>query len=75
MSLSFGFCELGLGSYNTNLNSLWEQAAAQGITVMVSAGDNGSAGCDDDNTQDYASNGQAVNGFAFNALQRGRRRH
>ncbi len=27
-------------------NALWEQAAAQGITVMISTGDSGSAGCD-----------------------------
>jgi len=31
---------------------------------MVSSGDNGSAGCDNDNTQEYAVSGQAVNGFA-----------
>lgn len=64
MSVSFGFCELGLGSTNTFFNSLWEQAAAQGITVMVSSGDSGSAGCDDPDTQYYAVHGQAVNGFA-----------
>ena len=63
ISLSFGFCEAGLGSGNSFLNTLWEQAAAQGITVMVSTGDNGSAGCDDD-TQYYAVHGLAVNGFA-----------
>ena len=28
-------------------NALWQQAAAQGITAFVSAGDNGGAGCDD----------------------------
>jgi len=64
MSVSFGYCELGLGSYNQFFNSLWEQAAAQGITVMVSSGDSGSAGCDDDNSQYYAVDGQAVSGFA-----------
>ncbi len=64
MSLSFGACEAEIGSSNVFLNDLWEQAAAQGITVMVSSGDSGSAGCDDDNTQYYAVNGLAVNGFA-----------
>ena len=65
MSLSFGSCEANIGSAtNTFLNSLWEQAAAQGITVAVSTGDNGSAGCDDDNTQEYAIGGLAVSGFA-----------
>jgi len=32
---------------NNFFNKLWEQAAAEGITVFVSAGDAGSAGCDD----------------------------
>src|SRR5208283_4722650 len=59
ISFSFGYCEAGLGAYNGFINSVWEQAAAQGITVMVSAGDNGSAGCDDANTQEYAIYGQA----------------
>ena len=64
ISLSFGGCEAALGSTNSFMNGLWEQAAAQGQTVMVSTGDNGSAGCDNDNTQEYADNGQAVSGFA-----------
>ena len=64
ISLSFGECESALGSTNSFLNGLWEQAAAQGQTVMVSTGDNGSAGCDNDNSQEYAIDGQAVSGFA-----------
>ena len=64
ISLSFGTCEAVLGSTNSFMNGLWEQAAAQGQTVMVSTGDSGSAGCDSDDTQDYAINGQAVSGFA-----------
>ena len=64
ISLSFGACEADLGTTNTFLNDLWEQAAAQGITVLVSTGDNGSASCDNDNTQEYAVYGQAVSGFA-----------
>ncbi|HTV06421.1 MAG TPA: Ig-like domain repeat protein [Acidobacteriaceae bacterium] len=67
MSLSFGACEASLGGSNSFLNELWEQAAAQGITVMVSSGDSGSAGCDNDNTQYYAVDGLAVNGFASTA--------
>jgi subtilase family serine protease len=64
MSLSFGLCEASLGTAtNAFLNRLWEQAAAQGITVMVSAGDSGSAGCDNDNTEEYATQGQAVSGI------------
>jgi hypothetical protein len=64
VSLSFGNCEKTIGTANQFLNSLYEQAAAQGITVLVSTGDNGSAGCDDDNTQFFAINGQQVSGFA-----------
>ena len=64
MSLSFGACESAIGSTNAFLNTLYEQAAAQGITVLVSTGDSGSAGCDNDNAQEYAVSGQAVSGFA-----------
>jgi len=64
LSMSFGACEADLGSGNQFLSALWEQAAAQGITVMVSSGDNGSAGCDNDNTQYYAVKGLGINGYA-----------
>jgi len=67
MSESYGYCELGLGAAgNQFYNSLWQQAAAQGITVFISAGDNGSAGCDDFNAQSPApaEYGLAVSGFA-----------
>jgi hypothetical protein len=65
MSESYGGCEQGLGvALNNFYNSLWEQAAAQGITVILSAGDGGSAGCDDFNTATTASHGLAVSGFA-----------
>src|SRR5207249_9706182 len=61
---SFGFCEAGLGAANQFYNLLWEQAAAQGITVAVSAGDSGSAGCDDFTSQTTANAGLAVSGIA-----------
>jgi hypothetical protein len=65
LSVSFGFgCEVSLGSFNQTINALWEQAAAQGITAIVSSGDNASAGCDNDNTQEYALGGLAVSGLA-----------
>ncbi|WP_263351972.1 Ig-like domain repeat protein [Acidicapsa acidisoli] len=64
ISLSFGGCEMFQGSFNQFINNLWEQAAAQGITVLVSSGDAGSAGCDNDNSQYFAIDGQAVNGWA-----------
>ena len=65
MSESYGSCESGLGSAeNAFYNALWEQAAAQGITAMVSSGDNGSAGCDDFTTASFATHGLAVSGLA-----------
>jgi len=65
MSESFGICEAQLGSAGSAFyNTLWEQAAAQGITVMVSAGDAGSAGCDDFTTATVARGGIAVSGIA-----------
>jgi subtilase family serine protease len=63
MSFSYGQCELFLGtSGNTFFNNLWQQAAAQGITVLIASGDSGSAGCDA-SEPDYATNGLAVNGL------------
>ncbi|MGH9740831.1 MAG: Ig-like domain repeat protein [Candidatus Acidiferrum sp.] len=65
MSESFGQCEQGLGSArNAFYNAMWEQAAAQGITVLISAGDGGSAGCDNFDTAKSASQGLAVSGIA-----------
>lgn len=65
MSLSFGQCEASLGNAaNGFFNTSWEQAAAQGITVTVSAGDPGSAGCDDFSKAKVATLGLAVSGIA-----------
>lgn len=65
LSLSFGDCEADLQtSGNSFFRALWQQAAAQGITVTVSSGDNGSAGCDDFTTAKAASKGLAVSGIA-----------
>jgi subtilase family serine protease len=65
MSESYGQCESALGAAgNAFYNSLWEQAAAQGITVILSSGDGGSAGCDDFNTEQVATLGLAVSGLA-----------
>jgi pseudomonalisin len=62
MSMSFGLCEAFLGSSgNGFLNSLWQQAAAEGITVFVSSGDDGAAGCDSASAS-TASHGHGVNG-------------
>jgi hypothetical protein len=63
MSMSFGVCEAALGTAgNSFYKTLWEQAAAQGITAMVSAGDGGSDGCNDFNTATVATSGIGVSG-------------
>jgi pseudomonalisin len=63
MSVSFGLCEAALGTSGNNFfNNLWKQAAAQGITVFVSSGDSGAAGCDPASSR-RALKGRAVNGL------------
>ena len=65
LNVSFGNCEAFLGtSGNSSLALLWEQAAAQGITVTVSTGDSGSAACDNPNDSSSAEFGLGVSGFA-----------
>ena len=65
ISASFGACEADIGSTNQFIDQvLWEQAAAQGITVTVSTGDSGSAGCDNPDAEEYAIYGANVSGFA-----------
>ncbi len=47
MSISFGACESAAGPAGVNFwDTLFEQAAAEGISVFVSSGDSGAAGCD-----------------------------
>ena len=64
MSTSFGLCEASLGATGNNFwNTLWQQAAAQGITAFVSSGDSGAAGCDL-STSATATKGIAVSGLS-----------
>ncbi len=65
MSESFGDCEADLGTAgNQFYYYLWEQAAAQGITVLIATGDSGSDTCDAGDGNDYATSGLSVNGLA-----------
>ena len=65
VTYTYGSCESALGtSGNAFYNALWEQAAAEGITVLVASGDNGSAGCDNAMAGAPAALGFAVNGVA-----------
>ncbi|MGH9763814.1 MAG: S53 family peptidase, partial [Blastocatellia bacterium] len=64
MSESFGTCEAEITSAEaTQISSLAEQAAAQGITYMVSSGDSGAEGCDP-NSATVASGPISVNALA-----------
>ena len=63
ISYSYGQCELFLGTTgNAFYKTLWQQAAAQGITVLLASGDSGAAGCDGAGVQG-ANNGLGVNGL------------
>jgi trimeric autotransporter adhesin len=53
---------------NAWFNSEWQQAAAQGITVLVSAGDDGAAACDAITTSTGANTPSATNGLQVNGL-------
>jgi subtilase family serine protease len=62
VSVSYGSCEQVMGSAELAFyGSLWQQAASQGISVFVAAGDSGAAGC---NTgADALGAGAGVNGL------------
>jgi subtilase family serine protease len=63
VSISYGECESENGATaNASYVSTYQQAAAEGISVFVSAGDEGAASCDADAT--VATHGIAVSGFA-----------
>jgi subtilase family serine protease len=68
VSSSYGLCEADLGSTeNAFYNSIWSQAASENITAVVSTGDSGSAGCDQDETNNPAEQ-PATGGLAVNGL-------
>jgi hypothetical protein len=65
LTYTYGACEALLTpTQNEFYNSLWQQAAAEGITVLVASGDNGAASCDSATSGLPATHGPAVNGAA-----------
>src|SRR5258708_6391145 len=63
MSVSYGQCETVNGAAaNAAYNSAYQQAAAEGVSVFVAAGDSGAAGCD--NSVSEATHGVGANAFA-----------
>ena len=62
VSVSYGSCEQQMGSSELAFyNSLWQQAASQGMTVFVASGDAGAAGCSSGSSSKGAQT--AVNGL------------
>ena len=69
LNVSFGQCEMDFSAAeNTAVNSMWQQAVSQGITVTVSSADAGVDSCiasaDQGNQNDVNANGFGVNGIA-----------
>jgi subtilase family serine protease len=63
MSISYGECEVENGAAsNAAFNALYQQAVAEGISVFVSAGDEGAASCDANRIS--ATHGIGVSGMA-----------
>jgi hypothetical protein len=63
MSVSFGQCESAMAPARTAFfSALWQQASAQGISVIVSSGDTGAADCD------VLFNPQPATGLAVNGI-------
>ena len=62
VSISYGECEAFMGATaNASYVTAYQQAAAEGISVFVSSGDEGAASCDANATR--AIHGIAVSGF------------
>jgi subtilase family serine protease len=63
VSISYGECEAENGAAaNATYFSAYQQAAVEGVSVFVAAGDEGAASCDAGNS--YASDGVSVSAFA-----------
>jgi pseudomonalisin len=62
MSTSYGSCEQDMGTTELAFyNSLWQQAASEGISSFVSSGDAGAAGC-------YGGSSSSAAGTGVNGL-------
>ena len=66
ISASYGGCELSQGTAgNAAMNTMWQEAATEGISSFVSAGDQGSAGC---SSQDVAAPNEDKIGLQVNGM-------
>ncbi|HEX3470333.1 MAG TPA: Ig-like domain repeat protein [Silvibacterium sp.] len=67
MTVSFGLCEADMSDSQISFyHLLWQQAAAEGITVFVSSGDAGASGCNNPGAES-TTYGFGVNGLASTA--------
>jgi subtilase family serine protease len=66
MSVSYYQCELFMGTTgNTAYNKMWQQGAAEGISIFVASGDSAAASCDGAfQAKTAASNGLQVSGIS-----------
>ncbi|MGC2403727.1 MAG: protease pro-enzyme activation domain-containing protein, partial [Acidobacteriaceae bacterium] len=65
LNSSYGYCEQNPQSESNQFYvDLWQQAAAEGMTVVVAAGDAGGAECDEPITFTYVTHGLSVSGEA-----------
>ena len=68
LSVSFGACESNVSATELEFyQQLWQQAAAEGITVFVAAGDSGSSECNSPANSYTGLDGLGVNGLASSA--------
>jgi subtilase family serine protease len=62
MSISFGDCEADAGQQGVAVwDTLFSAAAAEGVSVFVSSGDSGAAGCDGDSTNIPVAQSASIN--------------
>jgi subtilase family serine protease len=72
LSISYIWCETQLGAANNMLiNNAYQQAAAMGVSIFVSAGDSGGASCDFGNTALYGLNVNALASTQYNVAMGG----
>ena len=63
ISVSFGVCEASMGTaMNAGINTMYQQAVSQGVSVFVASGDSGPAACDRDFPA--ATHGIGISGLA-----------
>jgi fibronectin type 3 domain-containing protein len=66
LNVSFSDCESADGATSASIAALWSQAATEGMTVVVSAGDAGDAACDA--ARSFTPGSAAIGGLAVNGL-------